>query len=98
MPISVTKTKFIWSKRGEGPRYSTEELWAKFTYQIIGAVERKSDKLIELEEKTDNSDDIALSIEVCQGVFLDALGEETSAEIQLKKPKVKNYEQKLGWL
>ena len=37
MPNSVVSTKFL-QKRGEEPRYSTEEFWAKFTYQIIGMV------------------------------------------------------------
>ncbi len=54
--------------------------------------------MIELEEKTDNSDDIVLNIEVCQGACLDALGDEALAEIQQKNPKAKIYEQKLGWL
>ena len=58
----------------------------------------KPDKLIELKERTGNSDDIALNIEVCKRAFLEALGDEALAEMQLKNPKIKIYEQKLGWL
>ncbi len=97
MPVSVATSKFI-TKRGEEPRFSTEEFWAKFTYQVIGTVKNKPDKLIELEGQTSISDDIALNIEVCKGAFLDALGDEALAEIQRKNPKTKIYDQKLGWL
>ena len=97
MPISVGSTKFL-QKRGEEPRYSTEEFWAKFTYQIIGTVKNKPDKLITLEGNSSNSDEIALKIEICKGAFLEALGDEAIAQIQLKSPKTKIYEQKFGWL
>ena len=80
MPNSVVLTKFL-QKRGEDPRYSTEEFWAKFTYQIIGTVKNKPDKLIELEGKDNNSEEIALNIEICKGAFLEASGDEAIAEI-----------------
>ncbi len=95
MPNSVVSTKFL-QKRGEELRYSTEEFWAKFTYQIIGTVKNKPDKLIELEKSSNNSEDMALNIEICKGAFLEALGDEAIAEIQLKNPKDKIYDQKLG--
>ena len=97
MPNSVGSTKFL-QKSGEEPRYSTEAFRAKFTYQIFGTVKNKPDKLIELEGNSSNSDEIALNIEICKGAFLEALGDEAIAEIQLKNPKAKIYEQKLGWL
>ncbi len=97
MPISVGSTKFL-QKRGEEPIYSTEDFWAKFTYQMIGTVKNKPDKLITLEGNSSNSDEIALNIEICKGAFLEALGDEAIAEIQLKNPKTKIYEQKMGWL
>ncbi len=97
MPNSVGSTKFL-QKRGQEPRYSTEEFWAKFTYQIIGTVKNKPDKLIQLEENSSNSEEIALNIEICKRAFLEALGDEAIAEIQLKNPKAKYYELKLGWL
>ncbi len=54
--------------------------------------------MIELEGRSSNSDEVALNIEICEGAFLEALGGEAIAEIQLKNPKAKIYEQKLGWL
>ena len=97
MPNSVVSTKFL-QKRREEPRYSTEEFWAKFTHQITGTVKNKPDKLIELERSSSNSDEVALNVEICKGAFLEALGDEAIAGIQLKNPKAKIYEQKLGWL
>ncbi len=97
MPNSVVLTKFL-QKRGEDARYSTEEFWAKFTYQLIGTVKNKPDKLIELEGSSNNSEEIALNIEICKSAFLEALGDDAIAEIQLKNPKAEIYEQKLGWL
>ena len=97
MPNTVTQTKFI-LKRGEEPKQSTEEFWAKFTYQIIGTVKKKPDKLTEVEGTTGISDEDALNVEICTGAFLDALGDEALAEIQLQSPKAKIYDQKLKWL
>ncbi len=97
MPNSVGSTKFL-QKRGDEPRYSTDEFWAKFTYQVIGTVMNKPDNLVERERRNDNSEEIALNIEICKGVFLEALGVEAIAESQLKNPRAKIYEQKLGWL
>ncbi len=91
MPNSVGSTKFL-QRRGDELRYSTDEFWAKFTYQVFGTVKNKPDKLIELEKKTDNSEEIALNIEICKGAFLEALRDDAIVEIQLKNPKTKIYE------
>ena len=55
MPNLVTQTKFI-LKRGDEPKYSTGKFRVKFTYQFIGTVKKKPDKLIEVEGTTGISD------------------------------------------
>ena len=79
MSNPVTQTKFI-LKRGDEPKYSTEEFWAKFTYQIIGTVKKKPDKIIEVEDTTGIPDEDPLNVEICKGAFLDPLGDEALAE------------------
>ena len=52
-------------------------------------MKKKPDKLIEVEGTTGISDEDAFNLEICIGAFLDALGDEALAEVQLQNPRAK---------
>ncbi len=86
------------SQRGEEPKYSTEEYWAKFTFHIIGKIKMEPDKLIEKEKARTLNEEEKLNVKICKGAFLDAIGDDAIAEIQLRNPKDKVYLKDLGWI
>ena len=61
------KTKFakFISQRGEEPKYSTEEYWAKFTFHIIGNIKMEPDKLIEKEKALTLSEEENFNVKTC---------------------------------
>ena len=94
------KTEFakFMSQRGEEPKYSTEEYWAKFTFHIIGKIKMEPDKLIEKEKARTLNEEEKLNVKICKGAFLEAIGDDAIAEIQLRNPKDKVYLKDLGWI
>ena len=56
------------------------------------------DKLIEKEKARTLNEEEKLNVKICKQAFLEAIGDDAIAEIQLRNPKDKVYLKDMGWI
>ncbi len=103
MPIPIPK--FL-TQREKDPKFTTDNYWARFQYNIISNIKTKPDKLLDKQKKvaassstaTQLTADLNLYLEVLKSSFLEALGDEAIYEIQQRNPKQKVYQQSVDWI